>query len=186
MGSSRQRSARALAKRDQLVTDHLNIVQPIARMIAQKVPESFELDDLVSIGMTALVEAADRYQPKQHGGAPFGAYARLCVRGAILDSISGRHFARAKSTGSLDAGGLEVSILQNLDAGIDRARVRAKLLAAAAELPERQRDVLKLHYGDGLSLAEISEQYGVHGHTASKWHIDALKALRKLLGVRIP
>lgn len=152
-------------------------------MIAQRVPDSFELDDLVSTGYEALVKAADNYRPAQHGGAPFSAYARLCVRGAILDSISGRHFARAKTTGSLDAGGLEVSFCQNLDAGIDRAKVRAKLLAAAAELPERQREVLKLYYGDGLTLAEISERYGVHGHTASGWHMAAIRTLRSLLGV---
>jgi RNA polymerase sigma factor (sigma-70 family) len=180
----RPRTARALAKRDRLIEQHLEIVKTIARMIALRIPNSFELDDLVSTGMRALVEAADKYRPAEHGGAPFGAYARLCVRGAMLDSVSGRHFDRVKATRSLDDE-LELAECQNLDAGIDRARVRQAIAAAAAELPERARQVITMHYGDGLTLAEISERFGVHSHTASKWHIDAIRELRRRLGVKL-
>jgi RNA polymerase sigma factor FliA len=177
-------TAARLAARDRLVNENVSIVQPIARMIAARVPDTFELEDLIGVGLIALVEAADNYRPRQHGGAPFSAYARMRVRGAMLDSISGRHFTRAKRTRSIDAGELQIAFTPDYGSDFDRARVRAKILTAAAELPERQREVLALYYGDGLTLAEISARYGVHSATASGWHMDAIRALRTLLGVK--
>lgn len=174
-----------LAARDRLVEANLSIVEPIARRVAAQAPSSFELEDLVGAGKIALITAASRYRPAEHGGAPFSAYARMRVRGAMLDTIRRQNYTRAKMTSSIDDDGAsEFSYTPSIEAAIDGGRIRAKILAAAAELAEREREVLALHYGQGLTMAEIGAHFGVHPCTASDWHMAAIRGLRALLGVK--
>ena len=42
-----------------------------------------EVEDLLQIGMVGLIEAAHNYQP--HDGVSFENYAKLRVKGAIVD-----------------------------------------------------------------------------------------------------
>ena len=86
----RQRRAEAYCANsmDAVVREHAPLVRRIAGQIKSKLPASIELDDLVQEGMLGLMDAASRWQ--QHdGGAPFGVYARLRVRGAIYDWLRG-------------------------------------------------------------------------------------------------
>jgi len=52
---------------------------------------------------------------------------------------------------------------------LHRADFQTALAEALAALPDRQRAVLRLHYVDGLRLAEIGKLYGVHESTVSRW-----------------
>jgi len=52
---------------------------------------------------------------------------------------------------------------------LHRADFQAALKGALAALPDRQRAVLRLHYVDGLRLAEIGRLYRVHESTVSRW-----------------
>lgn len=52
---------------------------------------------------------------------------------------------------------------------LHRADFQAALAEALGALPDRQRAVLRLHYVDGLRLAEIGRLYGVHESTVSRW-----------------
>lgn len=49
-----------------------------------------------------------------------------------------------------------------------RAELASSLRAALAALPERDRLTLRLHYVDGLTLAQIGALYGVHESTVSR------------------
>lgn len=57
--------ARLRARRDALVTDHMNLVRGIAVNVSKRLPPSFDVEDLVGVGMIALVQAADRYRPSK-------------------------------------------------------------------------------------------------------------------------
>jgi RNA polymerase sigma-70 factor (ECF subfamily) len=58
-----------------------------------------------------------------------------------------------------------------------RAQFGEALRAALAALPERQRALLRLHYVDGLTLAQIGALYRVHESTASRWLSAAASAV---------
>src|SRR5271165_7204194 len=70
----------------------------------QKLPSSIEADELHSIGLSGLVEAARKYQPSRE--ASFAGYAATRIRGAIQDelrrqdSMSRSNRAKAKRLGS--------------------------------------------------------------------------------------
>jgi RNA polymerase sigma factor for flagellar operon FliA len=75
----------ARASPDELVERHLNLVIHVARDFAQRVPPSVTFGDLVGAGNLGLVEAARRFNPAK--GAPFPAFAKHRIRGAITDSL---------------------------------------------------------------------------------------------------
>jgi RNA polymerase sigma factor for flagellar operon FliA len=73
------------SERDRLVLEHAPLVKLLARRLARRLPATVDVEDLMSIGMVGLVEAAGRYQPTL--GVPFEAFARRRVQGAMLDAL---------------------------------------------------------------------------------------------------
>lgn len=67
------------------------------------------------------------------------------------------------------------------DEAADAARLRPRLEAALASLPEAQREVFLLREHAGLSFAEIAEATGVNENTAKSRLRYALLALRERL-----
>jgi RNA polymerase sigma factor for flagellar operon FliA len=75
----------ALARRNQLVKDHLWLVKCIARMVAARVPDTVDIDDVIGAGAIGLIKAADDFDATR--GAKFETYARHRIRGSILDDL---------------------------------------------------------------------------------------------------
>jgi RNA polymerase sigma factor for flagellar operon FliA len=75
-----------LAKRE-LVAQFTPFVRGIAAKIKKSLAKNIEFDDLVAYGMTGLLEAAERYDPKM--GANFMTFSYYRVRGAIYDGLRG-------------------------------------------------------------------------------------------------
>lgn len=82
---------RAAEEREQLILEHLPQVRLIARRIHERLPESVNLDDLISTGTIGLIAAIDRFDP-QHN-VKLKTYAEYKIRGAILDSLRGLDWA---------------------------------------------------------------------------------------------
>jgi len=72
-------------ERDRLVMAHVPLVRVLAQRLAHRLPPEVELNELISVGVLGLVEAANRYKPEL--GVPFDAFARRRVHGAMLDSL---------------------------------------------------------------------------------------------------
>lgn len=159
--------AEVLARRDALVEEHMHLVPPLARRLLGQLPPSFELDDLIAVGNLALVHLATRYRPDFR--VPFAAFARLRLRGAMLDSIRGRHYDQATRP-SLEAetvgtsqGGATNNRLSTIHEprdqaadivmSIDEGRLRQRLREAIRALPARQRAVVATYYADELKQA---------------------------------
>lgn len=71
--------------RDRLVMEHVGLVKSLAHRLVQRLPSQVEMNDLVSVGVLGLIDAAARYKPST--GVPFDAFARRRVHGAMLDSL---------------------------------------------------------------------------------------------------
>ena len=78
-------AATDLDTRDQLVIDHVPLVKSMAQRLAQRLPSQVEMNDLISVGVLGLIDAAGRYKPTL--GVPFDAFARRRVHGAMLDAL---------------------------------------------------------------------------------------------------
>jgi RNA polymerase sigma factor for flagellar operon FliA len=68
-----------------LVRTHMPLARKIAWQIHGRVRDLLDIDDMIQIGMTALIEAAQRFQDT--GEATFGSYASIRVRGALVDHV---------------------------------------------------------------------------------------------------
>jgi len=70
---------------DDLVEQYAPLVKKVALHLLARLPSGTELDDLIQVGLMALLEAARNYSPAK--GASFETYARIRLRGAMLDEV---------------------------------------------------------------------------------------------------
>src|SRR5689334_11939711 len=76
---------------EDLVRAHLPLVGHLVRELASRLPAHVNREDLVSAGMAALAAAAKGYDPER--GTPFGSFATVRIRGALLDELRGLDWA---------------------------------------------------------------------------------------------
>ncbi|MBZ5611681.1 MAG: FliA/WhiG family RNA polymerase sigma factor [Acidobacteriia bacterium] len=86
-----QAQSNAAEDRERLILEHLPQVKLIARRIHERLPESVNLDDLISTGTIGLIAAIDRFDPSHN--VKLKTYAEYKIRGAILDSLRGLDWA---------------------------------------------------------------------------------------------
>ena len=86
---------------EQLVREHLPLVQYVVSEVAHRVPNHVSRSDLVSAGMLGLAQAARSFDPDR--GIAFDRFASTRIRGALLDELRGRDWAsrsvRARARG---------------------------------------------------------------------------------------
>jgi RNA polymerase sigma factor for flagellar operon FliA len=70
-------------ERDALLREHGGLVHRTARRVSIKIGRDDVVDDLASVGLVALFEAHQKYDPTQ--GVPFASYAYRRIQGAMLD-----------------------------------------------------------------------------------------------------
>jgi RNA polymerase sigma factor for flagellar operon FliA len=70
---------------EELVTEHLALVQYAVADMASRLPRHVSRDDLVSAGMAGLAQAARSFDPDR--GIRFDRYASGRIRGALLDEL---------------------------------------------------------------------------------------------------
>jgi RNA polymerase sigma factor FliA len=76
-----------------LIRGHMALVRKIAWHVHGRVASAIDIEDLVQIGMVALVEAANGFEDRGHA---FATYATLRIRGAMIDHLR-RHAALCRS-----------------------------------------------------------------------------------------
>ncbi|WP_454887155.1 sigma-70 family RNA polymerase sigma factor [Sphingomonas oryzagri] len=101
-----------------LVSAHMPLVRKIAWHVHGRVSNAIDIEDLVQIGMVALVEAANGYEDRGHA---FSTYAGMRVRGAMIDHLR-RHATQARS-----------GMAKRKEIAKVRAEIEGKLGRAASE-----------------------------------------------------
>ena len=81
------------ARPEDLVRAHMQLVRKIAWHVHGRVSSAIDIEDLIQIGMIALVEAANGYEDRGHA---FSTYASMRVRGAMIDHLR-RHAAMSRT-----------------------------------------------------------------------------------------
>jgi RNA polymerase sigma factor for flagellar operon FliA len=76
-----------------LARSHMGLVRRIAWHVHGRVSTAIEVEDLIQIGMVALVEAANGYEDRGHA---FSTYATMRIRGAMIDHLR-RHATLCRS-----------------------------------------------------------------------------------------
>ena len=66
-------------------TAYLPFVRKVANRVARRLPDTVNMDDLVSAGTVGLLEALSRYQ--RDSKRSFETYAEFRVKGAIMDEL---------------------------------------------------------------------------------------------------
>jgi RNA polymerase sigma factor for flagellar operon FliA len=74
-----------VADRDEAVRDLMWLVKCVARDIAENLPQSVEIEDLIGAGAMGLIQAVENYDSGP--GASLETYARYRIKGAILDEL---------------------------------------------------------------------------------------------------
>ena len=156
-----------------------------------------ERDDLVSAGMVGLIDAVDRFDPSR--GVPFEAFARVRIRGAIIDELRrldgrGRLFWKRVRMGEpiaeRSADALSLDRLVEIGTEPSVADASEPVLEedlwhdvgeAVQALPDRERDVIRRYYGASLTLREIGYELGVSEARVCQLHARAIAHLRRRL-----
>jgi RNA polymerase sigma factor for flagellar operon FliA len=77
-----------------------------------------------------------------------------------------------------------LQVVDEVDAGLDRADMLAQLARSIAELPEREKIVVSLYYEQELNMDEVGKVLGLDKSTVCRAHGRALLMLRSALGGR--
>ena len=112
-----------------------------------------EAEDAVS---AAFARAYERRATFDAGRGSLPAWLGAIVRNEITDRLRGR---TRRPTAPLDAGA-EVAGDEDIAAEAERGETQARLLAALAQLPERDRQIVAWRFGHGLTNREIARRLG--------------------------
>ena len=70
---------------------------------------------------------------------------------------------------------------ERADEKLHRSRMAAKVAAAIAKLPDKERTLVTKHYYEGKNLLEAGEELGISKSWASRLHAQAVDRMRALL-----
>lgn len=150
------------------------------------------VDDLINSGYIALTEAVETFRPE---GA-FTTWFTLYLKNAFLEAYGLRSHKNDPLHGavSLDA---PLQIDEDLTLGdsvadpygeaallaqedkLFQVQLHEALEETLSTLPEDQSEVLRLHYYDSLSFAEIAQCVGVYPQTVKQRESKALRTIRR-------
>ena len=224
-----------------LVERYLPLVRYAANRLAMTLPDHVDRDDLHSAGLVGLLQALRNYDPAS--GTSFEGYARLRIRGAMLDELrrmdwvprtvheksrkiqavmgeleqrlgrapNDEEMAKAMkiplaeylelldeirpaqficldavSTSDGDEAGSLYEVVANPNQPgpveeVSRAELKRVIFKRLKELPEIQRKVLALYYGEDMHLREIAEVFGLTESRICQIHSQAILSIRSYL-----
>lgn len=171
----------AFARRNLQVEEYAHLVRPLARALARSVPSSIDVEDLEQAGMLGLMAACDH--PERARGE-FATYARLQIRGAMLDSIKGKQYRQQQRGPYLvteelpaelpsAAPSIETTLIER-----EEAEARAAIVRRGIHLlPARQAKVITLRAA-GAKPREIRKQLHIGERTFRSDQAAAMKQLK--------
>ena len=185
------------------VSRHMPLVRQVVARFLRRLPANVLRDDLVAAGVFGLIDSLRKNGGDQ--GPTFESYARIRIRGAILDELRtqdwlprrARWAASGKGPASDDAPISVVGIddlspversmnfvdesMEDASVQLERGHEHRRMSLAVDRLPERERIIVRMHYFQGARFKDIGEVLGVSEPRVSQLHTRAMGQLRKLL-----
>jgi RNA polymerase sigma factor for flagellar operon FliA len=125
---------------DDLVRQGIPLVGHIVRETLNRVPTHVDRDDLTSAGLTALVQAAQAFDPDR--GVSFFGYASTRIRGALVDELRSLDWAsRSVRRRARQIGRAQEQLAAQLGRNATDAELAAALGIGVEELASHQEDV---------------------------------------------
>jgi len=144
---------------EDLVREHLPLVGYLVAETAAKLPGHVSRDDLTSAGMMALAQAARGFDPSR--GVPFGRFATVRIRGAIIDELRSHDWAsRSVRIKARQRAAAEEALAAKLGRHPTAAELAATLGISSDELASVEEDV---HRSVVLSLQGFSDAGTLEG-----------------------
>lgn len=188
----------------ELVERYAGLVRQIVGGFKRKLPRSVQRDDLLAAGMAGLWDAVRRHGG--HADDSFEWYARVRIRGAILDELRSQDWLPRRARAALTRAGASsdtppVPLVVRLDdmseweqaqtlatcaaAGTEECAMfnlsRDALLRAIDGLPERERHIVAMHYFQGVKFKDLGGELGVSEPRISQLHSRAMQRLKAML-----
>lgn len=185
----------------EVLKGYFPLVRKLVRQVSRHLPPNVQRDDLLSAGLLGLVDSL-----RKNGGSDgetFAGYAKLRIRGAIVDELRAQDWLSRRAREAVEAGAANkscgttvfVSLSDvtpteesvHLSGGDDPIEAmsahatRRALVGAIAQLPERERRVIGMYYFEGAKLKDIGAVLGVGEPRVSQLHTRALGMLRGML-----
>ena len=112
------------ASTEQLIDEYAPLVRKIAWQVFSRLSRTSDLDDLIQVGLIALIEASRHYEER---GFAFATYASTRIRGAMIDQLRREaDVGRSAMVASKKIGSVRAALEQNLM----RAPTTAEMAAA--------------------------------------------------------
>lgn len=160
--------------RNELIESNIALVAPMARFLSRQIPPSFELADLVQAGTIGLIQAADTWDS---GRIPFPLWAKVKIRGAMLDSVRRRAW-REQAHEEITEAESAAPTPEAIAAFHERA---GQLRQALKALPWRERRLVVLRHVEGASYRSAGAAVGVGKTRARQLVEQAMETLRASL-----
>jgi RNA polymerase sigma factor for flagellar operon FliA len=176
------------------VTQYLPLVNQVVARFMSKLPPNVLRDDLMAAGTYGLIDSLRKNGSERT--ATFEWYARIRIRGAILDELRSQDWLtrRARShvvsAHGVDAGRRSAAVALDDMPSADVAsapspydsvcerRQRNALATAVATLPDRERQIITRHYFEDAQFKTIAQELGVSEPRISQLHARAVSMLR--------
>ncbi len=71
--------------RDDIINEYAGMVKIIASRLAIRLPSHIDINDLINVGITGLIESLDRFDPTR--GVKIQTYLSFRIKGAMLDEL---------------------------------------------------------------------------------------------------
>lgn len=184
---------------------HIHLVHRIAAHFARRLPQSVQREDLVAAGTLGLFYAL---RSSEHTCEEmFASYARIRIRGAIVDELRRNDWAPRRRKPKAEPGTAQVIQLAPIptpavqvigfddlpptqtlaDSGdspfqeVENKFESTALREAVATLPEREREIIKMRYFDQSPSKAIAKKLGLSEARVSQLHARATLRLKEIL-----
>lgn len=140
-----------------LVDDYLPLVHKQAAKLKNSLPAHIDLDDLIQSGVTGLLEAASRFDPKE--GKPFDKFASVRIHGAMIDELRSQDWLPR----SVRKSGRDMSsAIRRLEQSMGRNPTEREVAnEMGVTLDEYQQLLLDTNHGIIKPIEEVVEETGV-------------------------
>ena len=143
-----------------LARSHMPLVRKIAWHVHGRVSTAIEVEDLIQIGMIALVEAANGFEDRGHA---FATYATMRIRGAMIDHLRRQAtICRSAMAKRKELSGIRTRLENRIGREATDAEMAAEMSMEAADYRQLVDDVQSVQH------ESIDDVYSEH----SMWFAD--------------